>query len=107
MLPSSAHDDAIGVGSYGVWLARFMRAAVWPCTRCAVRPAKARGVFMGGCDNLLIAFWIHFCCILSLRLFVGGVYFFAVISVLYAAVALGLLCLARVPGRARVSMGVG
>jgi membrane protease YdiL (CAAX protease family) len=61
------------------------------------------GVFMRRCENLLIAFWIHFCFNLSLRCFVGDVYFFAVISVLYTAVALGLLRLVRVPENARVA----
>ncbi len=49
------------------------------------------GVFMRRCDNLLIAFWVHFCFNLSLRLYVGDVYFFAVISVLYAVAAVVLL----------------
>lgn len=49
------------------------------------------GLFMKRCNNLLIAFWIHFCFNLSLRFFAGGVAFFAIISVLYAIVALGLL----------------
>jgi uncharacterized protein len=48
-------------------------------------------IFMRRCNNLLIAFWIHFCFNLSLRFFTGDVYFFAVISVLYAAAALALL----------------
>ncbi len=49
------------------------------------------GLFMQRCNNLLIAFWIHFCFNLSLRFFAGDVYFFAVISVLYAVAALALL----------------
>lgn len=48
-------------------------------------------IFMKRCNNLLIAFWIHFCFNLSLRFFAGDVYFFAVISVLYAVAALALL----------------
>jgi len=48
-------------------------------------------IFMKRCNNLLIAFWIHFCFNLSLRFFTGDVYFFAVISVLYAVAALALL----------------
>lgn len=48
-------------------------------------------IFMKRCNNLLIVFWIHFCFNLSLRFFTGDVYFFAVISVLYAVAALALL----------------
>lgn len=49
------------------------------------------GVFMRRCNNLLIAFWVHFCFNLSLRFFAGGVYFFVVILVLYAVAAVALL----------------
>jgi CAAX amino terminal protease family. len=49
------------------------------------------GVFMRRCDNLFLAFWIHFCFNVSLRLFTGDIRFFVFLSVLYAVVALGLL----------------
>lgn len=49
------------------------------------------GVFMKRCNNLLIAFWIHFCFNFSLRLFAGDIYFFAIISALYVIAALALL----------------
>jgi uncharacterized protein len=63
------------------------------------------GIFMKQCDNLLIAFWIHFCFNLSLRFFAGDIYFFAVISVLYAVAALALLRF--LPGKAPVpSLGL-
>ena len=53
------------------------------------------GLFMQRCNNLLIAFWIHFCVNLSFRFFAGDVYFFAILSVLYVVMALVLLVLFR------------
>lgn len=49
------------------------------------------GLFMRQCNHLLIAFWMHFCVNVSFRFFAGNVYFFAILSVLYLAVALALL----------------
>lgn len=51
------------------------------------------GVFLRRCDNLLIAFWVHFCFNLSLRFFVGDVGFFAVLSALYVVAAWAVLWL--------------
>ena len=51
------------------------------------------GAFMRRCDNLLIAFWVHFCFNLSLRFFVGDVGFFAVLSGLYVVAAWAVLWL--------------
>jgi len=49
------------------------------------------GVLMKRCNNLLMAFWIHYCFNLSLLFTVGSKYFFLTISVLYAVAAFVLL----------------
>jgi membrane protease YdiL (CAAX protease family) len=46
------------------------------------------GVFMRFCNNLIIAFWVHFCFNLSLRFISDDIYFFVALSAVYAVVAL-------------------
>lgn len=55
------------------------------------------GLFMQRCNNLLIAFWIHFCVNFAFRFLVDDVYFFVILSVLYVVVAVALLRFFRRP----------
>lgn len=45
------------------------------------------GVFMKKCDNLFLAFWIHYCFNVSLTLHAGGIGFFVALSAVYLAAA--------------------
>jgi membrane protease YdiL (CAAX protease family) len=45
------------------------------------------GILMRSCDNLLVAFWTHYCFNLSLSLWSGGIGLFAALSVAYPAAA--------------------
>lgn len=70
-----------------------LQAAIYIAANIIVLTAVTMimGIFMRRCDNLLIAFWIHFCFNLSLGFFAGDVMFFAALSILYVVAALVLL----------------
>jgi membrane protease YdiL (CAAX protease family) len=50
---------------------------------------------MRRCDNILVAFWVHFFFNLSLRVIEGGVVFFAALSAVYVALAIAVLAVMR------------
>lgn len=53
------------------------------------------GYMMKICNNLFIAFWIHFCFNLSFNFFAGDIYFFIVYSVIYSILAVIFLILMK------------
>lgn len=62
------------------------------------------GVLMEGSDNLLVAFWTHYCFNLSLSLWSGGIGFFVALSIVYPAAAAVLATVLRGPVAGRPSM---
>ncbi|OQB14017.1 MAG: hypothetical protein BWY15_01389 [Firmicutes bacterium ADurb.Bin193] len=49
------------------------------------------GVFMKRCNNLFIAFWIHYCFNFSLGFIADDAYLFAILSLVYLAVGMAVL----------------
>lgn len=53
------------------------------------------GYMMKKCNNLFIAFWIHFCFNLSFNFFRGDIYFFVIYSMVYCILAMVILMLMK------------